>query len=162
MRIAARIDEETTPPGGMGKVLKTAEQLEGEFKNQPVLIGDWVEQAQAGVCRHRALLFKILADEAGLDVALVRGNYAGSQVPGGHGWNEVSLGDGRRVIVDVMHDGARPKCLEVTAPEVIEHYLKVDNTPWYGGGGKRLKAVSRNARVLCFQSDAPRRGFRSR
>ena len=79
------------------------------------------------------MLFKILADEAGLDVALVRGNYAGGSPPG-HAWNEVSLGDGRRVIVDVMHDGARPRCLEVTAPEVIEHYLKVDDTPWYGVG----------------------------
>ncbi len=107
----------------MDKLIKTADELEGEFRNKPVLIGDWVDQAQAGECRHRALLFKILADEAGLDVALVRGNYAGGSPPG-HAWNEASLGDGRRVIVDVMHDGARPRCLEVTAPEVIERYLK--------------------------------------
>ena len=117
----------------MDKLIKTADQLEGEFRNKQVLIGDWVDQAQAGECRHRALLFKILADEAGLDVALVRGNYAGGSPPG-HAWNEASLGDGRRVIVDVMQDGARPRCLEVTAPEVIEHYLKVDDTPWYGVG----------------------------
>jgi hypothetical protein len=80
------------------------------------------------------LLFKILGDEAGLDVALVRGNYDRTGPDRGHAWNEVSLGDGRRVIVDVMHHGARPQCLEVTAPQVIEHYLKVDDTPWYGVG----------------------------
>jgi hypothetical protein len=66
-------------------------------------------------------------------VALVRGNYAeqGSRsIP--HAWNEVFLGDGRRVLIDVSLEGSQPRFLEVGTPEVIEHYLKVDNTPWYG------------------------------
>jgi transglutaminase/protease-like cytokinesis protein 3 len=91
-----------------------------------------MDQCQAGVCRHRSLLFKILADEAGLKVALVRGNYARKGPPGvAHAWNEVLLDNGSRLLVDVMHNGGKPKFPEVTDPEVIKHYLKVDNTPWY-------------------------------
>jgi hypothetical protein len=131
-RIAARIDRETTPPGGLRWVGETTQQLEKEFTNHPLLIGDWMGQGQAGVCRHRSLLFKILGDEAGLKVALVRGNFARKGPPGvAHAWNEVTLDDGRRVIVDVMHNGGKPKFLEITDPEVIQHYLKVDDTPWY-------------------------------
>jgi hypothetical protein len=132
-RLAARIDRETTPPGGLRWVGETTEQLEKEFTNKPVLIGDWVDQCQAGVCRHRSLLFKILADEAGLKAALVRGNFA-SRGPRGfpHAWNELLLDDGRRVLVDVMHNGGQPKFPELTDAKVIQRYLKVDNTPWYG------------------------------
>ncbi len=132
-QIAARIDKEATPPGGPICVERTAEQLEKEFRSQSILIGDWVAQSQAGVCRHRSLLFKILADEAGLNASLVRGNYVERGSPSlAHAWNEVILDDGRRVLVDVSLEGSQPRFLEVTTPEVIEHYLKVDNKPWYG------------------------------
>jgi hypothetical protein len=132
-RIAALIDAEATPPGGPACVEGTAEQLEREFRNQSILIGDWMNQGHAGVCRHRSLLFKILADEAGLNAALVRGNYAEQgtrSIP--HAWNEVFLGDGRRVLIDVSLEGSQPRFLDVGMPEVVEHYLKVDNRPWYG------------------------------
>lgn len=130
-RLAAYIHRATTPPGGMRWVEKTTTQLEKEFSNKPVLIGDWMDQCQAGVCRHRSLLFKILADEAGLKAALVRGNYAGT-VRGGHAWNELFLDDGRRVLVDVMHKRDRQDFPEVTAPAVVQRYRRVDNSPWYG------------------------------
>ncbi|MBA4017642.1 MAG: hypothetical protein C0483_10755 [Pirellula sp.] len=48
-----------------------------------------------------------------------------------HAWNEVVLRDGRRVIVDMMHHGGKPKFLDVTEREAIERYLRVDDTPWY-------------------------------
>lgn len=129
-RLAARIHRETTPPGGMRWLMKTAGQLEKEFSDKPVFIGDWVEQGQAGVCRHRSLLFKVLADEAGLNAALVRGNYAGP-ISGGHAWNEIVLDDGRRLLVDIMQKGERQDFPEVTSPAVARQYLRVDNTPWY-------------------------------
>ena len=31
-----------------------------------------------------------------------------------------------------MHNGGQPKFPDVTDPKVVERYLKVDNTPWYG------------------------------
>jgi hypothetical protein len=54
-----------------------------------------------GVCRHRALLFKFLADRLGIPSRLVRGN-----VPGAHQWNVVLL-HGKPYIVDVMYDPTR-------------------------------------------------------
>lgn len=136
-RVVARIDKRTTPPGGSRWVVETVGQLEVEFKNRPVLIGDWLDLCQAGVCRHRALLFKILADEAGLRASLVRGNFAPEGPPGlPHAWNELELSDGDRVLVDVMHNGGSPRFPIVTDPEVIKHYLKVDGTPWYGPEAK--------------------------
>lgn len=130
-QIAIHIHRETTPPGGTRWTEKTTTQLEKEFVNKPVLIGDWVDQCQAGVCRHRSLLFKMLADEAGLMAALVRGNYAGT-VSGPHAWNEIFLGDGRRLVVDVTLKRDRQDFPEVTDPEIAKQYYRVDKTPWYG------------------------------
>ncbi|MEN6498198.1 MAG: EDR1-related protein [Thermoguttaceae bacterium] len=131
-RLAIHIHQATTPPGGLRWVGKTTAQLQKEFSNRPVLIGDWVDQCQAGVCRHRSLLFKILADEAGLKASLVRGNYAGASERGSpHVWNEIILDDGRHLLVDVMLQRDRQGFPEVTAPDVARRYLRVDNTPWY-------------------------------
>jgi hypothetical protein len=131
-RLAERVDQLTTPPGGVRWVGPAVEQLTREFANKPLRIGDVVDLGQAGVCRHRSLLFKILADEAGLKSALVRGNYiADGPRGGGHAWNEIYLDDGRRLLVDVMHNGGKARFPAVTDPEVVRHYLKPDNTPWY-------------------------------
>eukprot|EP00468_Gymnochlora_sp_CCMP2014_P012603 CAMPEP_0167765466 /NCGR_PEP_ID=MMETSP0110_2-20121227/14707_1 /TAXON_ID=629695 /ORGANISM="Gymnochlora sp., Strain CCMP2014" /LENGTH=1285 /DNA_ID=CAMNT_0007653191 /DNA_START=170 /DNA_END=4025 /DNA_ORIENTATION=+ len=64
-----------------------------------------------GVCRHRSLLFKYLADALrhdmklapNLKVRLVRGSHAG----GGHAWN-VALIDGVHTVVDLMRPGTQP------------------------------------------------------
>ncbi len=87
-----------------GNALKPDEVLGSNHQNQEVLLGDAAQKGGGGVCRHRALLFKVLGDEAGLKVALVRG-YAkctdGSY--GGHAWNEVELTDQPKQMVDVMN-----------------------------------------------------------
>jgi hypothetical protein len=134
-KLAAYIDRASTPPGGIRWVGQTIDQITHEFANQPLLIGDVLDQCQAGVCRHRALLFKILADTAGLPTALVRGNYAAKGTNGfPHAWNEISLPGGRRVLVDVMHNGGKAIFPEINNPAVVQHYLKEDNTPWYHTG----------------------------
>jgi hypothetical protein len=131
-RLAAHVDRVTTPPGGDRWVGPTIDQITREFTNKPLLLGDVIDQSQAGVCRHRALLFKILADEAGIRTALVRGNFARSGTNGfPHAWNEVTLENGRRVLVDVMHHGGKAVFPELTAKYVVEHYLRENNTPWY-------------------------------
>ena len=145
-RIAEWIDRETTPPGGISLVTRTTDELVKEFVGKALLIGDWVDQCHAGVCRHRSLLFKILADDAGLKAALVRGNYIKDKRPGiAHAWNEVFFSDGRHVLVDVMHNRGNARFLEVRDPYVIEHYLKVDDTPWYGAKGQDDRPAIRGA-----------------
>lgn len=76
--------------------------LVAEYGGEPVLLGDVPKLSGAGVCRHRSLLFKLLGDEAGLRVALVRGCVNLGQTIGDHVWNELCLDDGRRLIVDVL------------------------------------------------------------
>jgi hypothetical protein len=51
-----------------------------------------------GVCRHRALLFKYLADRLGIPSRLIKGDYASP-----HQWNVVIV-EGKYYVVDVMHD----------------------------------------------------------
>jgi CRISPR-associated protein Csh2 len=80
------------------------------------------------------LLFKVLADDAGLKAALVRGNYAKGGTNGfAHAWNEVVLDDGRRLLVDVMHHGSKPVFPEITAGYVVQHYLKENKLPMAEG-----------------------------
>src|SRR5438128_11467172 len=83
----------------------TTHVLSGPHRNHEVRLGDIPKITDgAGVCRHRSLMYKILADAAGLKVALVRGNYAHSNGrQGGHAWNELHLDDGRVLIVDTMN-----------------------------------------------------------
>jgi hypothetical protein len=136
-RLSLYIDEISTPPGGRELLGETITNLEREFANEPLRIGDVIEQCHAGVCRHRSLLFKLLADEAGLQSALVRGNYvhlhAGGADP--HAWNELRLDDGRRFLVDAtLHPNS--EFPEITSPqvtplEVAKRYVKVDKTPYY-------------------------------
>lgn len=132
-RLAVYIDQETTPPGGMRWDEPTCLLLGKDFKNKPVFLGDWIEQAHAGVCRHRALLFKILADEAGLKAALTRGHYVMPSRPANepHVWNELFLDDGRRLLVDVAMKRDKQDFPAVTAPPVSQKYHRLDNTPLY-------------------------------
>lgn len=75
----------------------------GELAGVQVSLGDLIA-ARTGVCRHRSLLFKVLAEHCGIPCALVRGNYMLPGVEaGGHAWNEVVLENGDRFVVDVMN-----------------------------------------------------------
>lgn len=81
--------------------------VESQFEATPgkeVLLGDiTVENGSAGVCRHRSLLFQVLAAELGVSANLVRGNVAFGDydISGGHAWNEVEL-YGRKYLIDIM------------------------------------------------------------
>lgn len=74
----------------------------GQPEGHRVELGDLL-RSKTGVCRHRSLLFKVLADHIGLPVSLMRGNFQGYGARGGHAWNEVSDEHGNLFIVDVMH-----------------------------------------------------------
>ena len=99
------VDEVMTPGGNTanrGAALSASEVWGAGARGQEVLLGD-VGRLGGGVCRHRSLLFKVLGDEAGLSVDLVRGQlkFAGGQ--GRHAWNELTLANGRKVVVDIMN-----------------------------------------------------------
>jgi hypothetical protein len=105
-------------------------QLGAQFAGREVLLGD-IAAGGAGVCRHRALMLKVLGDEAGLEVTLVRGRLSLHGSSGGHAWNEIVI-DGRRLLVDPY----RPPTYEFrTLTEVGDAYRGVDGGSIYGGGG---------------------------
>jgi hypothetical protein len=68
-------------------------------KGEGVYLGNIIDSG-AGVCRHRALLTKVLGDQIGLDVSLVRGNFGNL---GKHAWTEIKMTNGETLIVDPMH-----------------------------------------------------------
>jgi len=136
-KLSEYVDRVMTPPGGMRLIDATMDELQHEFVNKPLRIGDVRDQYHAGVCRHRSLFFKVLADEAGLKTALVRGNYvhlhAGGSGP--HAWNELQLDDGRRFLVDTtLHP--KSEFPEITTPavtssEISRRYVKPDGAIYY-------------------------------
>lgn len=129
-RIARYIDRLTTPADGRNTCESRSRFLQNSFASRDVLIGDVTDFCGAGVCRHRALLFKLMADEAGLACALVRGNYGVPPKISGHTWNELVLEDGQRVVVDVMNPQPDFYFPEITE-QSLRHYRTIANAGKY-------------------------------
>ena len=90
-----------------------------------------------GVCRHRALLFKYLADRLDIPSRLVRGDYGGPR--GGHAWNVVKLenkilGGDDYFVVDVMHD--QTQLYQENSP-MAKNYKRKDAKGMRAGFGGR-------------------------
>ncbi len=128
--LARYVDRALSPSGDRAAALNAVEMFTIEHANRPVLFGEMEQACQAGVCRHRALLFKMLCDEAGLKTALVRGNYNRGLTRGGHAWNELILDDGSIVLVDVMNPSIDFAFLPESSAEA-KYYLSVKNEPIY-------------------------------
>ena len=77
---------------------QTQKYVENIMKQEQVevLLGDIINSG-AGMCRHRALLTKVLADEMKIKCRLVHGYYNG----GGHAWNEI-ITKGDTYLFDAM------------------------------------------------------------
>jgi YD repeat-containing protein len=108
----AKFSKDKMHPAGWteGSVDAAYFSFRAQNANKQVLLGDYIDQAArgqgAGVCQHQALLFKVLADDFGLDAALVAGHSGprGKEpFPRGHSpnhaWNEVHIG-GKRLVFD--------------------------------------------------------------
>jgi transglutaminase/protease-like cytokinesis protein 3 len=122
--IAQYVDQQYSPADGRNFSEEACTRLLESLAGKEVLIGDII---RAGVCRHRALVFKLLADEAGLSVALVRG-HLGEQAY--HAWNELTLAGGEKLIVDAMNPQPGfifPK----TTDRAASAYRTVDDKPYY-------------------------------
>jgi len=90
-------------------------------EKKTLLIGSEIfGQDNPGVCRHRALLFQVIASELGLDSSLVMGVV---MMPDGdfgkHVWNEVRIGN-RILIVDIMNPPGFGKFATVTYEDFIK------------------------------------------
>lgn len=117
---------------------------EGGARGAEISLGQMIA-AGTGVCRHRSLLFKVIADQLGIPAALVRGNYlrrgadGGKEkenTRGGHAWNEVVLRSGERILVDVMHNFVA----ELSDPLLVS-YSDVRNVPLYPEAGQDKAAI---------------------
>ncbi len=128
-RIAKYVDDLTSPEGGR-KFAEAATRKLQDYRNAEILLGEVPEYCGGGVCRHRSLLFKILGDEAGLNVGLRRGHIVErGRIVGRHAWNEITLGDGSIRIVDVMNP---EKDFIFPEPETISHkYGDIKGKPLY-------------------------------
>ena len=104
--VKSRLGGDTDGP----TLIKNIERVVSQSKDLNVLLGEFIH-AGAGVCRHRALLFKIIGDEIGLDVTLNKGTFIGNMrtehVPridrNNHAWN-ITRAAGVLYLVDSMHD----------------------------------------------------------
>jgi hypothetical protein len=128
-KLAKYIDDLTTPPQGRQFAEAATRKLQ-DFRNAEILLGEIPAYCGGGVCRHRSLLFKILGDEAGLDVGLRRGQMmVKGRIAGRHAWNELTLSDGTVLIVDVMNP--EPDFKLPTATEAHFKYGGIKGEPLY-------------------------------
>ena len=93
---------------------------------QKVLLGDEVFKTNPNVvvCRHRSLLFKVLADEVGLNVELNRG-YLNCRDGGRHAWNTVRFRNGDVYVFDLAQGYYQP------ARETGDLYLTLNRARLY-------------------------------
>ena len=82
-----------------GKTGSERVTLTNNFSKTPMQIGDVID-AGVGVCRHKSLTAKILADEAGLNMTMRRGEVGAIGKTDPHIWNEVTL-EGKKYLFDV-------------------------------------------------------------
>lgn len=92
---------------------------------------------KTGVCRHKSLLFKVLADECGVASALVRGNYAAPERLEQHAWNEVVTENGQRLLVDTMLNFVG----DMNHPNT-QHYQDTNKNRMYQNDGRAAPPVT--------------------
>eukprot|EP00741_Cyanophora_paradoxa_P000655 tig00000430_g631.t1 len=106
---------------------------------------------RAGVCRHRALLFKYVADRIGLPCRLVRGHMNAERdlASGAHVWNVVLIA-GKHYLCDVM---IYPGELYEEGSEKAQLYVRIERVGARGHvaaggiGGSSVAPVARIADI---------------
>ncbi len=88
--------------GDFYKSEKRANILAKERQGKEILLGKVFEK-ECATCRHKALMFKLLADECGLQARMIRGAAFDLSGFGGHAWNEIKLSNGKKLLIDVQN-----------------------------------------------------------
>jgi hypothetical protein len=113
-----------------------------------------IGRLQFGVCRHRAVIFKMIADQTGLPCRLVRGDYISEKGTEGHAWNIVRL-DNKHYLCDIMHD---PGTLYEDGSEKAEHYKRILKRggiiKYAGGPGMNSLPLPDDMKDVKLQSEA--------
>jgi len=105
-----------------------------------------IGKLQFGVCRHRAVVFKYVADQLRIPCRLVRGDYLSENGTEGHAWNIVLI-DGKNLLCDIMHD---PGVLYDDDSEKAVHYKRIAKQEgalrYAGGAGMQSLPVPHNVK----------------
>ena len=88
--------------GNAAKSLEKSGEIANQYCNREILLGDVFAKGAAS-CRHKSLMFKILADEVGLNAKVIRGEMGVAGDMGGHAWNEIKLSNGKKFVVDTQN-----------------------------------------------------------
>ena len=93
-------------------------------------------EVQIGLCRHKALLFKILCDYVGLECALVTGYSTG----GRHQWNVVTLRDPNSgAMENYIVDPTSPYFTWTRQGSIRMKAYKINHDDSFGHGGITMK-----------------------
>ena len=143
VRIGQYVDSLFSAKGGRKGAEPLWSKMETEYASRGVLIGEIAGITGSGVCRHRSLLYKILANAAGLKVSLVRGYYQhhdGSA--GAHAWNELYLDDGSVLVVDTMNPTREWKFPSIRQAGIAKRYVGVAKETLYADGHVHWKETT--------------------
>lgn len=133
---------------------KSALGNQPDGKRPIIQLGDAID-AGAGICRHKALLTKLLANQLGLKASLERGiaNVEKSN-SGGHAWNEITTADNQTFVMDTSLGvvGKKPKR---TGPTTIQAN---NMTVQYRKAKELYDAVASDPETKGFLKQSPHSG----
>lgn len=117
--------------GDFAKGDKNSQILAEQAFGKDILLGKIFEHGYT-TCRHKALMFKILAEEAGIHTRMLRGHAFDLGGFGRHVWNEVKLNTGEKFLVDVQNS----RIVDLYAKNASKNpklagYYTVNNQPIY-------------------------------
>lgn len=122
---------------------------EGDPAGRKVRLGDLISH-ETGVCRHRSLLFKVLADHVGVPAGLLRGFFTMGEFRQGHAWNEVIDESGIMHVVDTMAariaPASAPLCEQYLTHDKERAYIPADHVFSFDRGALNPALMAKNGR----------------
>lgn len=108
------------------------------FAGKQILLGDFIRHGR-GVSSQRALLYKVLADELGLRVSLLRG--AGSEAKLNHGRNTVTFDDAS--LIEIDHENVPPQEYRAKPGISVKGGVVIIDVTWMTEANRRRQMASK-------------------